>query len=293
MLTSIDAQAPPAPDAAPSPPAPDATPPPVQAPAFSEPVLVAELVADTENLNPTLTHDLQLLLFNSNGDADASVGGKDLFLAERVDGRSDFAEPSLLALSTEEFDTSPALSGDGLTIWFGTRVGQEEAKHLDIYVATRATRDEPFGEATVVAELNSEADDIPRPLGQGGLVMPFASRRDGEYQTYFASRASVGEPFSVITQAPLADIIAAGRQVEDAFLTDDGLELLFADGGDLFFAARDSLDDPFGGPLALLTINTEAREIDPWWSPDGQILYFVSDRASETPQIFRAQRLAP
>src|SRR5690606_28332118 len=101
VLTSIDAQAPEVPDAAPSPPAPDATPPPVQAPAFSEPALVAELVADTENLNPTLTHDLQLLLFNSNGDADASVGGKDLFLAERVDGRSDFAEPSLLALSTE------------------------------------------------------------------------------------------------------------------------------------------------------------------------------------------------
>ncbi len=262
---------------------------PFRAPVFEAPVVVEELLATTENLNPTLTSDQALLLFNSNGQGDASVGGKDLFIAEWSKASDAFEAPALLDLSSEEFDTSPAIEGDGLAMWFATRV-DGDPRHLDIYRASRDARDAPFGEPMPVSELNSDADDIPRPLGQGGLVMPFASRRNGEYETFFAIRPALDEPFTVITQAPLATIQTSDRRIEDAFLSEDGLELWFAHAGDLYFTTRSSVDDIFREAVAVDSINTDATEIDPWLSPDGQTLYFVSDRASDAPQILRARR---
>ncbi len=62
--------------------------------------------------------------------------------------------------------------------------------------------------------------------------MPMASGRpapgnpNGEYQTYFAARGSVGAPFAAPVAIPELDY--ASRSTVDAFLTDDGLTLFFS-----------------------------------------------------------------
>lgn len=266
------------------------------APVFGEAVALDELLAE-EALNPSLTEDQLSLVFNADGVGDAATSGKDIFVAERSAVTERFGPPTLLdTISSAEFDTSPAISSDGLTLWVGRTVA--ESGDIDIWVSTRSSRRDPWPEPTLVAELNSEAKDIPRPPGQFGLVMPFASQRDneGQYQAYFAYRSSTEAPFTHITQEPLQALRDAGYDIVDPFLSHDGLSLYFADHSelaDLFVAFRTHVDERFGAPVPLDSINTEADERDPWLSADAQTLYFVSDRAGSKNQVFRATRVNP
>jgi Tol biopolymer transport system component len=73
----------------------------------------------------------------------------------------------------------------------------------------------------------------------------------------------------------------------DAFLTDDGLTLLYSSGhangtmtesADLYVAVRSSTSEPFSATAPLSELNTAAEERDPWLSADGKTLFFVSNR---------------
>jgi hypothetical protein len=200
-------------------------------------------------------------------------------------------------LNTEEFESSSALSLDGLSLWFGSeREGGQGG--VDIYETSRPSLTEPWSEPALVSELNSADDDIPRPPGQGGLVMPLASRRGGgDYQTYLAERNTLQEPF--LGPALLEKIAQEDAVIVDGFLSDDGLLLLYTidpegdeQHGDLYFSVRESVDDEFSTSQPLEGVNTAAEERDPWLSPDGETLYFVSDRDGEDDlDIYAARRV--
>src|SRR5690606_9964352 len=141
-------------------------------------------------------------------------------------------------------------------------------------------------------------DDIPRPPGQGGLVMPLASRRvGGDYQTYLAERSSVQEAF--LSPTLLEEVTQGNAVVVDGFLSEDGLLLLYTidpegdeEQGDLYFSVRDTVDEKFSTAQPIEGVNTAAEERDPWLSPDGETLYFVSDRDSEGDRdIYVARRV--
>jgi hypothetical protein len=94
------------------------------------------------------------------------------------------------------------------------------------------------------------------------------------------------------------------RSTVDGFLSDDGLTMFFSsspfqfpadagprpgdggptvDGGlapsaDLYVAWRQAVDAPFSRTQNLDDLNTGGDERDPWLTPDGQTLYFTSDR---------------
>jgi hypothetical protein len=139
--------------------------------------------------------------------------------------------------------------------------------------------------------LNSTADDIPRPPGLHGTVMPMASTRDrpGGYWSYFATRAGGGATFG--TPIVIAGVALPNRSTVDAFLSDDGLTLFYAaaelvspDGGigastaDLYVSYRRSVGEPFELTRRLDDLSTAGDERDPWLTPDGKTLYFTSDR---------------
>lgn len=256
---------------------------------FDEPVLVTELFSDAKDDNPTLTSDMTEIYFSSKREE----GDTNLWWARRDNVDEPFSAPQLLAeWSSAGFDTSPAVDGDGLTFWFSS-VRDEDTETLDIWRVQRASRADDWGTPELVSELNSEADDIPRPCGQGGLVMPLASRRAGEaYLTYFAHRDTVDAPFQVAELVP--GLAEDNMFAADAFLTNDGLTLLYARGiedeeSDLYVATRSTTDAPFTSGRPIETLNTDADERDPWLSPDGQTLYFASDRDGNL-AIYRASR---
>jgi hypothetical protein len=268
----------------------DPRPPPYR---FGTPRLLTELGTTTySNQNPTLTADLLELYFTSNrGDTKG-----DVWAARRAAPGDPFDPPALVAeVSSPEYETSPAISLDGLTLYFGSdRDGSIGG--LDIWSATRADRTAPWSTIENLATLSSGVNDIPRPPGQHGLVMPMASERDstgGGYKTYLSTRPDVDQPFgapAVIVGLAPADILA------DAFLSDDGLTMFYAaalngNKPDLFVAWRLSTADRFSLPTPLTDLNTAADERDPWLSPDGTTFYFTSDRGDGVLQIYEASAM--
>jgi hypothetical protein len=167
---------------------------------------------------------------------------------------------------------------------------------VDVWVSTRPTRAGAWSTPLNVVALNSPVDDIPRPPGQGGLVMPLASKRNPQniYQTYLAARPASGAPFG--SPRIISELAFSDRSTVDGCLTDDGLTLFFSstpvapspdasapvDGslptGDLYVAWRRSFDEPFSATQPLGDLNTPGDERDPWLSPDGKQLFFTSDR---------------
>lgn len=260
---------------------------------FTEVQLVAELSSRDKDDNPTLSGDQLVICFTST--RTSSTDGSGVWCAERESLSERFDEPiEITEVNSDSIETSPALSLNGLELWFSSERdgGQGEA---DIYVSSRDARSDPWGTPVLVPELNSAFDDIPRPPAMGDTVMPLGSRRtDGTYFTYFAVRETRNHAFS----APVLveELAASGLIVVDAHLAEDGLLLLFtsvAEGnapGDLYAAQRSDVNSRFGEPILLEGVNTSEDDRDPWLSPDGQTLYFSSNRDGDV-EIYRAKRV--
>jgi hypothetical protein len=253
---------------------------------FGDPVLVSELAGLGRSENPTLTSDLLEIYFNSDRpDSNGDTGGN-VWFATRSSTALPFNTPIPIAeVNTEAFETSAAVATDGLTLWLGSdRPGG--IGDLDVWRSTRSSRGAAWSAPVNIPELNSPARDLPRPLGEHGLVMPMSSERDSPdvYQTYLAARPSTTTPFAA--PLPIPELSFADRSTVDAFLTDDGLTLLYSSAvqapalgaADLYVAVRQSTNEPFRASTPISELNTAAEERDPWLSADGKTLFFVSDR---------------
>lgn len=248
---------------------------------LGRPVASINSVADDES--PTLTADLLEIYFTSN--RAGGPGSGDVWCAQR-DSRADaFGPPSLVAaVSTPQLETSPAISPDGLTLWVGSaRAGG--VGDADIWQFDRPSRDAPWGPAVNLAELNTARADLPRPVAEGGLVMPFASRdAAGQFQTYLARRADTDAAFDVVV--PLDELWVEGSSTSDAFLSEDGLFLFFSrtlgeQEGQLFMTWRKGRRELFRQPIPLTDIDTSEDERDPWLDPESTRFFFSSNRRLE------------
>jgi hypothetical protein len=261
---------------------------------FEPPELVAELSVPAKTDNPSLTADMLEIFFTSEREG----GAADIFVAQRAERADPFGAVQRVAeLSAAGIETSPAVSADGLTLWFASdRAGGQG--DLDIWVATRGARDDAWSAPRNLPVLNSGEKDIPRPPGQRARIMPMASDRDalGFYRILFAERAEADAPFG--EPAPVPEFVFDDESTVDGFLSDDGLTLFYVSGpafgpADMFVASRRSTSDPFEAHLSLDELNTENDERDPWLSPDGRELYFASDRSGHYDIYVAAARREP
>ena len=258
---------------------------------FGDVVQVTELaVPGSTSENPTLTSTLLDIYFTSDRPDSAGNTSGDVWFASRASADLPFAPPvAVAALNTDAFETSAAISADGLTLWVGSArpgsVGGVE--DIDVWRSNRASRAAAWSAPVNATELNSPARDLPRPLGDRGRTMPMSSERKSmsRYQTYLAVRASASAPFA--SPLPIPELAFPDRSTVDAFLTDDGLTLLYSSGSfnglttepaDLYVAVRGSTSEPFSASAPLSELNTASEERDPWLSPDGKTLFFVSNR---------------
>ena len=233
-----------------------------------------------DEYDPTLTDDLLEIFFISNR---GGRGGKDVWHAVRRDRRDPFDDPELVADASSPADEeSVAISGDGRTLWVGTRRAGGLGG-IDIWQTTRPEPRGAWSPLEPVVPLNSALDDLPRPPGQGGNVMPIASNRNGGslFQTFLATRAGPHQQFA--NPEPVDDLWIPDASMEDGFLTDDGLHLFFrhaalGQDGTLYVAWRTSTGDAFGPPLSLPTVNSAYDNRDPFVSADRSRFFFASNR---------------
>lgn len=248
--------------------------------AFGPPTELTELGSNSaHDDDPTLTGDLLEIYFK----AERGPGRPNIFRAVRADPTQPFSQPErVFELSSEEYDGTPEVSLDGLSITIATsRAGGPGG--VDIWRATRASRLDPWSPPVPLAELSSERDDyaavsdesdtaalLVRDLDDGvGMAILGARRADRD--------DAWGEPVA------LPELADPGYDA-DAVLDASGLVVLFVSeraGGagqrDLWQAARAGLDQPFSPPVPVEGLNGPGQDEDPWISPDLRTVVFARD----------------
>lgn len=130
----------------------------------------------------------------SNGDvyfaSDARTGFSfDIYrLARKASAAFEFEPRELLAtVSSEQSDSAPVLSVDGLTMYLAsTRTGSLDQ---DIWVARRPTQSAEFGAAERVGGLSSDNEDVPTWLSPDNCRLYLTSKRGGgARKVYLATR---------------------------------------------------------------------------------------------------------
>jgi Tol biopolymer transport system component len=193
-------------------------------------------------------------------------------------------------VNSEDIDGGPALSGDALTLVFDSnRPGGEG--DTDLWASTRPTNTELFGEPVNLGDVvNTQHREFTPWLSADGRMLIFSSTRPGgrtSYNMWMASRESAGEGFGKPVPLPIEfnRKVVLGA-VSGACLSPDGLSLLFhgrASGGhgreEIWISRRPDISSRFGEPLNLgVPVNGGASESGPYFSANGQTLYFASDR---------------
>ncbi|MGC4094816.1 MAG: hypothetical protein QM756_44240 [Polyangiaceae bacterium] len=265
---------------------------------FGPATVVAELF-EVDSGNPTLTDDQLEIYFSSK----RTPPNSDVWCATRSSPTARFNAPvPVTAVNSDMyFETSPAISPDGLTLWFGSNRPADMIPTgiIAVWVSTRSSRSAEFGAPRLVTELSSGIGDVPRPLGEHGSVMPLSSNRTSPdwYSTLLTSFDARSNTFSAAVGIP--ELNFSDRSTTDGFLSNDGLSLFFASGGkdqpmDLYVARRKSTSAAFTVIQAIDTLNTLNDERDPFMTRDGRHFDFSSNR-DYAPElaIYEASVLSP
>jgi hypothetical protein len=181
----------------------------------------------------------------------------------------------------------PAPSADGLTLFFSSILTTE-----DIFFATRSTRANGFATVTAVAGVNGADTEEGTPFisSDARSLFLFSTRPDpsapGDRDLWIATRADESGAFS--EPALVADVNSTDLEHLPR-LTPDGLTLMFVSGRDtanlgsnIWQARRASLEQPFGVPIELPGVNSNARDEGFWLSADGLTIFFASNRVDQT-----------
>ncbi|HTL33241.1 MAG TPA: hypothetical protein VL326_08960 [Kofleriaceae bacterium] len=103
-------------------------------------------------------------------------------------GGTTFSAPTVVpGLATASVEGDPAVTPDGLTIYFRSDVPAARAG-FNIYVATRQTTATAFGAPTIVPNVNTDADDGPSWISPDGCRLYLSSDVAGTNDIYVATR---------------------------------------------------------------------------------------------------------
>jgi hypothetical protein len=209
----------------------------------------------------------------------------DLYVARRATVDSEWGVPVNLGppINTGDQDHSPAISADGLTLYF-IRSFHPTAR---LYMTKRATTNDNWGAPVLVGGAVNTDHVGPPCVSADDLELYFAAIRPGGYgnsDLWVTRRATVSDEWGTPTNLGPA-INSSANEVWPA-ISPDGLLLFFSSdrlggfgGYDIYVTKRATRDDPWGPPMNLgPVINTTSLDAGPNVSFDGSTLYFYSGR---------------
>jgi len=241
--------------------------------------------------DPTLTADMREIWFNVN-DAEIWYANRaSVLVAFGAPARVAQLESTIASVTTH----SPHVSPDGLTMYL-TSSRSPSAGGSDIFIAKRQNRTAPWSQPILISELSSTNVEGGASVDGAGLQMVIARRSDTgvqEFDLFVTSRGAATDAWDTPTlQTTISD-----PAVDDLnpHLTEDGLHVYFyrnvgnPGATEIFGADRMDLNAPFGAPHRIVQLSSLMNDTDPWVSPDGNTIYFASDRNGVS-QIFIARR---
>jgi len=201
-----------------------------------------------------------------------------------------FGQPLPPPVNEDGNNGTPRLSVDGLSLYFfSERAGGAGGR--DLYVASRRSLNDEFDRVQELRSLNTPDREHLPWVSADGRTIYFVSNRAGVNDIFRATRRGVQDEFE-----PPEAVTELNSASEDGgiTLTADGLEAIFSSNRtgsrDLYRAKRATEREPFSTPEPLDVLNTSNNDFDPSLSPDGQELYFVSNRGGGETWIYRSLR---
>jgi Tol biopolymer transport system component len=236
---------------------------------------------------PSISADGLSLFFYS--ERSGGYGNRDIWVAKRITTNEDWTTVENVGppVNTSYRDSSPAILGDGLTLFFDSdRPGGSSG--LDIWVTTRTTKSDPWGTPMNLGPtVNASSHDAYPSVSADGLTLFMQSNRPGGYGKYdiwLTTRQTKDDPWT--TPVNLGSTVNSSAIEGNPSISPDGLALLFASlrpGGygisDMYLVRRKTIQDLWGLPMNLgPVVNSPSIEAGMSISTDGLTLYFESER---------------
>jgi hypothetical protein len=197
-----------------------------------------------------------------------------------------FGTPTLITnISTTSNENVARVTADELTAYFDSDKPGGSGL-LDMYVATRAKRTDPFLNIVAVPGLNTSSSDSHMTIASDQLTIFYESTQSGVH-ILSATRGATNQNF---TGAAFVTGIQTGSKLEGTpFLRADGLELWFtsdrADAGtgnhDLWRASGSGVS--FTSPTPLTELNSSVDDAFPALTADGLTVFWSTTRTDGTP----------
>jgi beta-lactamase regulating signal transducer with metallopeptidase domain len=187
------------------------------------------------------------------------------------------------AVNSSAADGDTSISTDGLELFFEGRRTDGYGRG-DIYVSTRATTGDPWGEAMNLGPIVNGSDwDTAPDISADGLALFFSSTRaggSGDFDLWVTTRATKDDPWE--EPVNLGQTVNSSAEDFAPSISGDSLSLYFNSnrpGGhglhDIWVTRRATKDEPWGTPVNLGSIvNSSRDEAMPDISADGLTLFF-------------------
>jgi WD40-like Beta Propeller Repeat len=249
---------------------------------FGAPQPMTILDSTLNDADPTLTDD-QLEMYFSSDRPSSGLGHTDIYRTRRASVTAPWGAPEdVVELSSSEFDDSPEVSGDGLTLWLTTT---RDVVLNRVYVATRPDRASAWGTPSFVAELSSLHIDTNLAISGDSLVAMIeheTGASTNDYDLYEHRRASVSDPWG--PERHVVEISSPSNE-NGQCLDEYGLVVYFTSDRpgtqgpfDIYTATRPTLDDPFSTPVRVDAIDSTYDDGNAFLTRDGHTIYWSSNR---------------
>lgn len=191
---------------------------------WAAPQLVANINTASNEGPPEISPDGLTLMFSS--DRGGGAGGHDIYVATRPNRSTAFSNVTRISmLSSAQGEYAPFVQTGALRVVLTS--SRNGTTGDDLWIATRVTSTDPWGNANLVTELSTSVKDANAWLSQDGLTIVFSSDRPGSTgeDLWRATRASMSLPFG--TPVRLATLSSTGIDT-DPWISPDGTTIFFA-----------------------------------------------------------------
>jgi Tol biopolymer transport system component len=255
----------------------------------------APVSTPADDANPHTSPD-GLALYFSSGRSGGS-GGHDLYVSRRETADAQWQTPVNLGptVNSPVDDWAPSLSPDGLELFFTSKRPGGLGGFSDIWLTTRATPEDDWGEPEPLGPNINTPDFEGHPsISSDGLELYFCTWTTnarpglGSSDIWVTSRLTLSAPWGSPTN--LGPTVNSSSYDGEPDISADRLCLIFGSdrpggsgGSDIWMTTRRRKEDPWGTPVNLgPAVNSLGNDTMADISDDSSVLFFASDRSGSS-----------